>query len=295
MKIGYPCINRSIGCTANRTFRLKSYSEDRMYASIKENLSCLSNVLQFNKENNLLFFRISSALIPFASHPVCTFDWQHSFSEQFREIGRFIKVNNFRISMHPDQFVLINALDSSIIERSEKELEYHAQVLDLLQSDISAKIQIHVGGVYGDKAASISRFIRQYQKLDTAVRKRLVIENDDRSFSVNDCIQISSETGIPVLLDTFHHSIINNGEPLSEALGCCAKTWRKKDGVLMIDYSSQNPHGKPGNHVEHINKKDFSVFLSHVKNIDCDVMLEIKDKERSALIAEKMLHKYSAR
>lgn len=90
MKIGYPCINRSIGCTPNRTFRLASYSEERLIETVQLNLDCLKKTLEFNVENNLLFFRIGSPLIPFASHPVCKFDWQKHFEEQFNEIGNYL-------------------------------------------------------------------------------------------------------------------------------------------------------------------------------------------------------------
>jgi len=148
VKIGYPCINTRIGCTANSTFRLKNYSKENLIEKVTNNLNCLRKILEFNAKNNLLFFRISSDLVPFASHPVCRFDWVKHFKREFKEIGDYIKKNNIRISMHPDQFVLINAKDKDIVKRSIKELDYHCSVLDAMGLDGSAKVQIHVGGVY---------------------------------------------------------------------------------------------------------------------------------------------------
>jgi UV DNA damage endonuclease len=165
MRIGYPCINRTVGCNANSTFRLKSYSETRLKTSMKNNLDCLKRILQFNVEHRLFFFRISSDLVPFASHPINRFNWQKHFQNDFEEIGEFINKNRMRISMHPDQFTLINSIKDEIFERSKKELRYHAEILDLMKLDTSAKIQIHVGGAYGDKKASMERFITRFNKL----------------------------------------------------------------------------------------------------------------------------------
>ena len=163
MRIGYPCINRSIGCTASRTFRLASYTEERMRDTVHENLSCLEKILAYNVRHGMLFFRITSDLVPFASHPVCTFPWQDEFAGVFEKTGDYIRRFGFRISMHPDQFVLLNAPDTGILQRSITDLVYQVQVLDLLGLDRSAKVQVHVGGVYGDKPASIDRFVKQYR------------------------------------------------------------------------------------------------------------------------------------
>lgn len=291
MKLGYPCINRSIGCTANHTFRLASYSETRLIDTVLENISCLKDILRFNLKNGLLFFRVSSDLVPFASHPVCTFDWRDHFKKEFLEIGRFIKDHGMRVSMHPDQFVLINSIKPEIAEKSVKELEYHAAVLDGMGLASDAKIQIHVGGIYGDKPAAIDRFFKRYRGLDRIIRKRLVIENDDRLYSLEDCLEIHEKTGIPVLFDSFHHSCLNNGETLKEAAIKASKTWGKKDGCLMMDYSEQEKGKRPGTHAGSIDIRTFKKFLNEIKGIDVDIMLEIKDKEKSALKALAALNR----
>jgi len=287
MRIGYPCINRTLECNANRTFRLKSYSENRLKISVRNNLECLRKILQFNIGNRLFFFRISSDLVPFASHPINEFDWQEYFQDQFEEIGEFIVKNRMRISMHPDQFTLINSIRDEVIKRSKKELQYHAEVLDLLKLDTSAKIQIHVGGVYGNKDKSMERFVKRFKELSDAIVRRLVIENDGRLYDLNDCLELNDQIQIPILFDIFHHKLKrSSNRTVKESLKLAAKSWNdKKDGILMVDYSSQEPNGLPQKHSKTINLADFGMFLKQTEPFDFDVMLEIKDKETSAIKA----------
>ena len=285
MKIGYPCINRTLACQGNKTFRLKSYSINRLIETVENNLDCLLDILTYNVNHNILFFRVSSDLIPFASHPICTFDWQTCFKKQFQKIGKFITEHRMRISMHPDQFTLINSKDENIFERSARELQYHAHVLDAMGLDTSAKIQIHVGGTYGDKHASMERFVARYDSLDNSIKRRLVIENDDVRYTLAECLLISSRTGIPVLFDVFHHAINCSGEGVGEALKMASATWKSKDGIPMVDYSSQKKGVRKGTHAEELDARDFKKFLASTRSFDIDIMLEIKDKEKSALKA----------
>jgi len=290
MKIGYPCINNSLKVTTFKTFRLGSYSDERFKETVSYNLANLRNILEFNIRHDLKFFRIGSGLIPLASHPVCVFPWREYFKKEFSEIGEYIAKHGLRISMHPDQFTLINALGEEIISRSIKEIEYHTDVLDLFGLDPSHKVQIHVGGAYGDKEKSIARFISNYNKLSEKIKNRLVIENDERLFSLKDCLFISKQTGVPVILDTLHHKLNNNGESLAQAVNSAAKTWKNIDGVPMTDYSSQAPDKRTGAHTNSIDTEDFKKFLSAASGIDLDIMLEIKDKEKSALLAIEILN-----
>jgi UV DNA damage endonuclease len=291
MKIGYPCINLTIGCIGDRTFRLKSYSEERLIATVENNLSCLLEMLRFNVRHSILFFRIASDLVPFASHPVCRFDWQGYFQSKFDLIGRFIRANRIRISMHPDQFTLINSLDEGVFVRSEKELLYHAHVLDAMSLDVTAKIQIHVGGVYGDKERSMQRFVDRFNRLPDVVRRRLVVENDDRNYTLKECVTISEATGMPVLFDVFHHKVNNNGETIRQAFRMFHGTWKKSDGIPMVDFSLQGMGKAKGSHAQSIDLKDFKEFLEQTRPYDFDIMLETKDKERSAIKALEVTRK----
>ncbi len=291
MKIGYPCKNLSLGCSTSNTFRIRNYSKENLVKKIEQNLQCLKDILEYNVKNNLLFFRLSSDLIPFASHNICSYDWIKNFKTEFKFIGDYIKKFNFRISIHPDQFVVLNSKNEKVIKNSIKELIYHAKILSLMELDNTAKIQIHLGGVYAEKEKSILRFIKTYDNLPKQVKNRLVIENDDRNYNLEDCIKVYSFIGIPIVFDVFHHRINCSQESVSKAIIKCGKTWSKEDGLLMVDYSSQKKNARIGSHIEHIDIEDFKIFLQQTKKYNFDIMFEIKDKEKSALEAIKYLYK----
>lgn len=289
MKIGYTALNWTIGCSGAKTFRLKSYSHEKLIETAKNNLDCLLTMLKFNVENNLLFFRITSRLIPFASHFIMDFDWKDYFKEDFKKISKFIMENNIRISMHPGQFVVINTKDPEVFKRGLNELKYHAEVFNLLKLDNTAKMQVHVGGVYGDKYKSMERFIKRYGDLEKSIKRILVIENDEKSYNLTECLEISKKTKIPVLFDYFHHELNNSNENLQDCFEKFTKTWKAKDGLPMVDYSSQKEDKPKGTHIESIDLDHFKKFLRYTENFNFDIMLEIKDKETSALKAVRVL------
>ena len=310
------------------------------------NIDHLRRLLEYNVQNNLRFLRIGSGVMPFASHKINTIRWWEPqvFGTALKEIGDFVKHHDIRLSMHPDQFTLLNSPNAEITARSISELEYHARFLDAMEVDATAKIQIHCGGVYGmglascmfklrapsvctcliwpiqashvtvvfrklisgrslltvhspcsvlfmvsgNKDEAIDRLVQEYHKLSPAVKRRLVIENDDRLFSLKDCLRVHTRTGVPILFDNLHHECLNENEPMREALIAAMKTWKPEDGVPLIDYSSQEPDARRGNHAETLDPKHFAEFIRVTEGLSYHMMLEIKDKEPSALRALKL-------
>ncbi len=290
MKIGYPCVNEAMDCSAANTFRLASYSEERLVAAVAANLACLRRLLAWNVAQGLLFFRMGSGIVPFGSHEINTFPWQTHFGPEFRALGQYIKAQGLRVSFHPDQFVVLNSPSPDIVRRSVAELVYQGSMLDLMELDGTAKLQIHVGGLYGDRELAISRFAEVYATLPPAVKARVVVENDDRLFPLRDCLHLHERTGVPILFDNFHHECLNHGEPMAGALRLAAATWHPAtDGVPMMDYSSQAPAERKGKHTASLVEELFRGFLAELHGLDFDMMLEIKDKEASALRAVAIL------
>jgi UV DNA damage endonuclease len=187
------------------------------------------------------------------------------------------------------RLTVLNSPNQQIVERCIAELEYHCKLLDAMELGPCAKIQLHVGGVYGDKKGASSRFISNYKELPLGVKRRLVIENDDRLYDIRDCLEINNNIKIPIIFDVLHHVCLNNGETFRAAIEETKKTWRDIDGVPMVDYSNQAPGQKLGKHATSINVERFKKFIENTKGLDFDIMLEIKDKEISASKAQDVL------
>ena len=159
--------------------------------------------------------------------------------------------------------------------------------------DGTAKIRVHIGGAYGDKILAMKNFEKNYDTfLSPNVKKRLVIENDDRLYNVNDCLNIHDSTSIPSILISFHHRCYQSGDGQSvmNAFQMCCETWDKMDGLPMADYSDQEFGYRKGRHCTSINIKHFRRFILQTRGLDYDLMLEIKDKQISATKAIQTLH-----
>ncbi len=284
MNIGYACITIGLKDTSMKKCLLKNVNDQLLLSTIKHNLNSLEKQIDYNINNNIKLFRIGSDLIPFGSSKINNLDWQLIFKDKFHDIAKKIKDNHIRVSMHPGQYTVLNSLTELTVENAILDLKYHTAILDSLETDQSCKIILHVGGVYGDKEEAIKRFINNYELLPQSVKNRLVIENDDKSYNVKDVLRISDAIKIPVVYDNLHYALnpadINLSD--SEWIHECGKTWTIKDGKQKIHYSQSNPNKKSGSHSESIAIDEFLSFHKTLKD-DIDIMLEVKDKNVSAI------------
>lgn len=241
--------------------------------------------LSYNGENGVHLFRISSDIIPFASHPVNTIPWQVMFRDQLNHLSSIIQEHSIRVSMHPGQYSVLNSPHPQIVQNTREDLAYHSRFLDSLSADPECKTILHIGGVYGNKREALLRFGEHYRVLEASIRSRVVIENDDRCFNIEDVLEAGTQWGIPVVFDLLHHLANPPRAPLSPRawIQRCAKTWKTRDGRQKIHYSQQAPGGRPGAHSIQVQVEPFLQFYQEVNDLDLDIMLETKDKNISAL------------
>ncbi len=256
---------------------------NRLRRLVKKNLENQLRVLKYNKAHEIEVFRVTSKLIPLATHPATAgWDYLSEFHNELDEIGGYAKDNNMRLSAHPDHFVLLNSPKAEVISASLKDLEYHADLLDAMGLNDSAKLVLHVGGLYKDKEPALVRFKDNFKLLPAKIRNRIIIENDDRSYSAADVLKLCKELNAPMVLDVHHHYCCNNGEPLIDLLPDIFDTWQVMQPKLH--FSSPKDAKNFRAHADCVNVDDLLNFLRIAKdcvNRDFDIMLEAKQKDRA--------------
>jgi len=285
MSVGYACLGVGIPNTAFRSCIKKNATPENLKDLISSNLEALYNLLAYNRSKGIRLFRISSDLIPFGSSHVNTLDWSCDFSQEWEKIGALIQESDFRVSMHPGQYTVLNSPRPEVVERAVDDLIYHDKILSNLSTNSANKIILHIGGAYGDKQLAMKAFSQNYIKLPNSVKSRLVIENDDRIYSIDEVLSLGEELGIPVVFDNLHHKVNPPEEKREESywIQRAFESWGEKDGRQKIHYSQENPSKRRGAHSETINLEEFLSFYKGLHQPKPDIMLEVKDKNLSAV------------
>lgn len=291
MRIGYACLTVNVPDTGFRTCTQKYATTEKLQEIIAHNLKSLSRIIDYNIHENIRLFRITSDLIPFGSSPVNTLCWQKIYREQFSEIAGKIRENSLRVSMHPGQYTILNAIRDDVVRRAVADLEYHLAVLEALKTGNDSKIILHIGGIYHNKEESITRFIANFQKLSERLKARIAIENDDRAYPIAEVLAIGRLLDIPVVYDNLHHAINPGNDSHDDRywIEKCRETWKAGDGAQKIHYAEQHPMKHPGAHSDTINLEKFRTFLKTIEGVDVDIMLEVKDKNISAVKCNRIL------
>ena len=285
MRIGFACLAIGVPDTEIQGCILKNATEERLLALIEHNLTSLHKLITYNVRNGIRLFRISSDLIPFGSSVAANLPWPSVFADQLESISRQIFESGLRVSMHPGQYTVLNSPDPGVVKRAVLDLEYHAKILDRLGVGPANKIIIHLGGVYGDKVEAKRRFIQNYKELPPNIRHRLILENDDSLYTIDDILEVASATGMPAVFDHLHHAVNAPDQARSDSdwIRDCASTWQAQDGVPKIHYSQQKTGKKAGAHSDTIRIDPFLDYCQQLTGLDVDIMLEVKDKNLSAL------------
>ncbi len=279
-RFGYPCVSELLGRTTNHTCQLRHATPERLRGLIERNLDDLNAILRHNAAHDWRLFRIGSSCIPFASHPVNTIPWWREYKQRLAEIGQFAQQAGIRLSMHPGQYTVLNSPNEQTVSTAIAEIAYSAQLLEALGAGIDGKIVLHIGGVYRDKTSAIERFISVARELPLTIKERLVIENDDSHYHIEDVLSISEQSGLPVVFDNLHHTILTVPTPIHTLIARVFATWDASDGPPKVHFASQALGEKIGKHAAMADAQEF-IYWSRIWQASgpFDVMLEAKSKD----------------
>ncbi|TVY37588.1 UV-damage endonuclease, partial [Lachnellula occidentalis] len=279
--------------TKNRPDKSQPASIERGQRYVEE--LCLANVrdlpkmFRWNDKYGIKFMRLSSEMFPFASHAEYGYKLAPFASEALAEAGKVAAELGHRVSTHPGQFTQLGSPRAEVIANAVRDLDFHDEMLSLLklpeQEDRNAVIILHLGGTFGDKAATLDRFRENYKTLSPSVKMRIVLENDDVSYSVHDLLPICEELSIPLCLDFHHHNIIFDSSQLREGTldimslyPRIKATWDRKNIKQKMHYSEGCPEAITGRQRRKHNPRP--ILLPPCAN-DMDLMIEAKDKEQA--------------
>ncbi len=287
-RLGYACINATLRkkhkIRANRRAIKKTYEEKglpHIGGLVAQNLNDLYKILQWNVENKIRVFRLSSDITPWGSEYEFT-DLPNATEVMalFKKCGQFALDNDVRLSFHPGQFCVLASHKENVIQNAISDLELHGRLMDALQQPRShlAKINIHLGGAYGDKVKAAQTFCQNFTRLSDAVKSRLTVENDDRTnlFSTKELYDyVYTNTGIPIVFDFHHHAIHPDGLSEQAGLALAFKTWRVRPCTHYSE-SRQIERGPEALLRAH-STLVYSEFQDHGMDFDC--VVEAKGKE----------------
>ena len=284
----------------SRTMRYATL-EEKGFSYAKElsfkNIDDLKSMIEWNRENNIHVFRMSSEMFPHISNPEIfkinqdeaieynSLEWAR---EKLKDVGELANKYNIRLTFHPGQFNQVGAKDEKVYNKTVFDLLWHARVLDMLGTKNPVMV-VHGGGMYGDKKKTLERWETNYKKLPEIIKRFLVLENCERCYSVEDLLPVCNNCSIPLVYDTHHYScytILHPEErqkPIEELIPSILETWKRR-GIKPKFHISEQGSGRCGHHSDYIEEiPQHIIDIPKKMNISIDFMVEAKMKEQAIL------------
>ena len=258
----------------------KKRARQRLVELAHSNAAALRHALAACARLGIGAFRVSSNLLPLATHPEYDYrlgDLPDAAQATLRQAGAEAAQHGIRLSFHPDQFILLASPSEAVTEASLRDLELHGQLAELLGADV---INLHAGGGYGNKPEALRRIARNLERLSPAVRSRLALENDDRIYTVRDLLPLCRQEGVPLTYDVHHHRCNPDGLGIGEATELARATWDREPLFHVSSPKDGWSAPNPRLHADYINPADFPAeWLPLTLTVD----VEAKAKEKAVL------------
>lgn len=289
-RFGYCCINLTLqqneGITTNRTARKKTFEQKGIqYISqiVEQNTRDLSRIIEWNNENGIKVFRLSSEMAPWASE----YKWEdlpdfNKILDNLVKAGEVAKSGGQRISFHPGPFNCLTSKNEKIVQNCIRDLRIHSDIMDMMGMPENhwAKINIHLGGSYGDRDEAAQTWCKNYEKLPHGIKSRLTVENDDKPnlYSAKMLYDlVYKKVGVPIVFDSHHYECGPQDSSYEEAFEMSFSTWPEGIRPLCHHSNSKQTHEDPDSLYSAHSNYYHKPFVSCGKSVD--VSLECKAKE----------------
>jgi UV DNA damage endonuclease len=297
IQLGLCCINTILRAQkppvyASRRMIIKSIEEkgiDELKTKILQNLRDVLTIMDWNEENGIKLYRMSSEMFPHKSNAkVENYDFDFA-KDLLKQIGEKSRQYNQRLTFHPGQYNVVGTPNAKCFQQTISDLSYHADVMDLMGLDQNSVMVVHGGGIYGNKQETIERWCNQFHILPENVKRRLVLENCEKCYSIKDCLYISERVNIPVIFDTHHFECYKQLHPTeyfddaSFYMERILQTWTKREIKPKFHVSEQG-NGRCGHHSDYIETiPEYLLEIPEKYGINIDIMIEAKMKEQAIL------------
>ncbi|MBB5175109.1 UV DNA damage repair endonuclease UvsE [Texcoconibacillus texcoconensis] len=303
-RLGYVAMSVDLqNASPSQTMTYKRYQQiaDKEAAKRKLERIAQSNIrnclrlLKHNKSYDVEFFRLSSRLVPLATHEeLSEWDYITPIKEDLNELGTYSKEKHMRLDFHPDHFVVLNSQKQEILKTSIKVLKYHYLLLHHMGLDPTHRCVLHLGGGYKDKEKSLEQFIENWSLIPNEIQKQVMIENDDTTYTLENCLYVCEKLNIPLVFDLHHHLANYDNENWANHWERVIETWSHSPLPVKMHISSPKSEKDFKSHADYV---DVEMFLEFVKKVNgsidqIDCMIEAKQKDRALFTLVEEIKKH---
>ncbi|MDL4839606.1 UV DNA damage repair endonuclease UvsE [Aquibacillus rhizosphaerae] len=290
-RFGYVAMSKHVkNSSPSQTMTYKNFIQHTNREAAVRKLELLANtniencirLLKHNKAFDISLFRLSSKLIPLATHEeLAGWNYIENTKEKLRQLGDFATENDMRIGFHPDHFVVLNSTKTDIVKSSVKNLKYHFDLLTAMNINPIHRCVLHVGGSYGNKPEALERFIENWGRVSKRIQQMIILENDDKTFHVEDVLFLCEKLSIPLVFDIHHHLANHEQSDWMVYWDRIVHTWKDSNVPIKIHLSSPKNEKQFRHHADYIEPELFLDFAKKVngsvEQVDC--MIEAKQKD----------------
>lgn len=264
--------------------RLPTYSEATIRKTYISNLVSVQQLLRVALKNDVRFVRISSALFPLWDKVPREFWDNEETGAILRTIGAFVLDNGMRVNMHPSQYVVLSSDKQSVVEAAIAELNFNGLVFDRMGLPRTAYYNINIHGGKGGRADVLPAAV---ERLDECARSRLTFENCEFSYTVQELVEVSKKTGVPVVVDVHHHALNDGGLSVRDALDLGRGTWGSIKPTTHLSNSKHDrgPPSKRRIHSDFITEFQADLLELHDNEV---VDVEVEAKAKNLAVAQLM-------